>query len=77
MVININRGITWLISDGIYIDSSRGDRIYKLQPGSAKGVVYSVDSIVRNITGIKFKSYCSGKYTLGKQSVRRLTNYLS
>ena len=61
----------------IFIDTSRGDRIYKLQPGSAKGVVYSVESIVRNITGIRFKSYCNGKYTLGKDSVKRLTNYMN
>ena len=62
----------------VYIDSSRDDRIYKLQPGSAKGVVYTaLTLLVRNITGIKFKSYCSGKYILGKQSVRRLKNYLS
>ena len=61
----------------IFIDTSRGDRIYKLQPGSAKGVVYSVESIVRNITGIRFKSYCNGKYTLGRDSVKRLTNYMN
>ena len=60
----------------IYVDNSRGDRVYRLQPGSAKGVVYSVKSIVKNITGIQFKSYVNGKYTLGKTSVKRLINYL-
>ena len=60
----------------IYVDNSRGDRVYRLQPGSAKGVMYSVNSIVKNITGIQFKSYVNGKYTLGKQSVKRLINYL-
>ena len=60
----------------IYTDNSRGDRIYKLQPGSTKGTVYSVDSIVRKITGIQFKSYSNDKYTLGRESVKRLTNYV-
>ena len=37
-----------------YIDSSRGDRTYRLQPGPSKGVVYSVKSIVRNVDGIRY-----------------------
>ena len=60
-----------------YLESSRGDRIYRLQPGSSVGVVYSVKSIVKNITGIQFKSYSRGKYTLGRESVTRLINYLT
>lgn len=59
-----------------YIDSSRGDRIYKLQSGSAKGIVYSVDSIVRNVEGIRFKSYSGGKYILGRETVTRLIRWL-
>ena len=59
-----------------YIDNSRGDRIYRLQPGCSRGVVYSVESIVRSIHGIKFKSYDNGKYILGRETVKRLTRWL-
>ena len=52
-----------------FIDTSRGDRLYRLQPGDAKGVPYSVGSIVRNVHGIQFKSYNKGVYTLGRDSV--------
>ena len=59
-----------------YIDNSRGDRVYRLQSGCSKGVVYSVESIVRNIDGIRFKSYNHGKYVLGRETVNRLTRWL-
>ena len=39
----------------LYTGDSRGDRLYRLQHSDARGVVYSVGSIVRNISGIKFK----------------------
>ena len=60
----------------LYLDSTRGDRVYRLQPGPSTGSVYSVKSIIKNITGIKFKSYNNGKYTLGRESVKRLTHYM-
>ena len=40
-----------------YLSESRGDRIYRLQPGDARGIVYSVNSIVKNLDSIQFKSY--------------------
>ena len=46
----------------LYTGSSRGDRLYRLQPGGSRGVVYSVKSLVKCLTGIKFKSYNSGTY---------------
>ena len=61
----------------LYIGDSRGDRTYRLQPGNKNGVVYSVNSIVRNIEGIRFKSYENGKYTLGRESVKTIKNYLN
>ena len=56
---------------------SRGDRTYRLQPGNKKGVVYSVKSIVRNIDGIRFKSYTNGKYILDRETFNRLNRWLS
>ena len=56
---------------------SRGDRLYRLQPGDKRGVVYSVSSIVRNISGIKFKKYENGRYVLDRNTVNRLTRWLS
>ena len=61
----------------LYLNESRGDRIYRLQPGGAKGSVYSVKSIIKDFTGIQFKSYSNGKYTLGRDSVTRLTRYMN
>ena len=52
-----------------YISDSRGNRIYKLQSGCAKGVVYSVGSIMRNVTGIKFNKYDNDKHTLSRATV--------
>ena len=60
-----------------YIGNSRGDRLYRLQPGGKKGVPYSVESIVRNVTDIKFKKYVNGKYVLDRETTRRLTRWLS
>ena len=56
---------------------SRGDRMYRLQPGNKKGVVYSVKSMVRNIDGIRFKSYENGKYILDRETVKRLTRWVN
>ena len=61
----------------VYIGSSRGDRNYRLQSGNAKGVVYSVGSIVRNVEGIKFKSHDKGVYTLGRETSNRLIRWLN
>ena len=47
-----------------YVDSSRGDRIYRLQPGSSTGVVYGVKSIIKDLIGIRFKCYEHGKINL-------------
>ena len=58
-----------------YLESSRGDRIYRLQPGSSKGVVYSVKSIIKHLTGIRFKSYENGKYVMSRDSVKTITNF--
>ena len=60
-----------------YVDDTRGDRLYRLQPGGAKGVPYSVGSILRNVDGIKFKSYNKGIYTLGRDTVNRLNKLLN
>ena len=59
-----------------YVGSSRGDRIYQLQPGCSKGVVYSVQSIIKDLVGIRFKHYENGKYTLSRDSVKTITNYV-
>ena len=61
----------------LYTGDSRGDRLYRLQPGDKRGVVYSVSSIVRNISGIKFKKYENGRYVLDRNTVNRLTRWLS
>ena len=61
----------------LYTGDSRGDRLYRLQPGDSRGVVYSVSSIVRNITGIKFKKYENGRYILDRSTVNKLTRWLS
>ena len=61
----------------LYTGSSRGDRLYRLQPGDKRGVMYSVSSIVRNISGIKFKKYEKGRYVLDRNTVNRLTRWLS
>lgn len=60
----------------LYLYSTRGDRVYRLQPGPKRGVVYSVKSLVKGLDGIKFKSYEGGKYTFGRESVKRLTHYM-
>ena len=59
-----------------YVESSRGDRIYRLQPGSSAGVVYSVKSIIKDLTGLRFKSYEHGRYILGRDAVRTITNFI-
>ena len=59
-----------------YLETRRGDRIYRLQPGGSRGSVFSVESIIKDLTGIQFKSYANGKYILGRQTVTRLTNYI-
>lgn len=61
----------------LYTGDSRGDRLYRLQPGDRRGVVYSVTSIVRNISGIKFKKYENGRYVLDRNTVNKLTRWLS
>lgn len=61
----------------LYVGETRGDRIYRLQPGSSSGVVYSVVSIVKNLDGVQFKSYANGKYVLGRDTVQKLTRWLS
>ena len=61
----------------LYTGDSRGDRLYRLQPGDKRGVVYSVSSIVRNISGVKFKKYEHGRYVLDRNTVNRLTRWLS
>lgn len=60
----------------LHIGDTRGDRVYRLQPGCKKGVVYSVKSIVQGLSGIKFKSYDRGKYILGRESTQRLTSFV-
>ena len=60
-----------------YVGNSRGDRLYRLQPSCARGVPYSVGSILRNVDGIKFKSYTNGTYTLGRDTVNRLNRLLN
>jgi len=57
--------------------SLRGDRLYRLQPGDRRGVLYSVSSIVRNISGIKFKKYENSRYILNRNTVNKLTRWLS
>ena len=69
LVVNIK----WYLFTG----ESRGDRLYRLQPGSSRGVVYSVSSIVRNISGVRFSKYEKGKYVLDRRTVDRLTRWLS
>ena len=61
----------------LYTGDSRGARLYRLQPGGARGVVYSVESIVRNISGIKFSRYENGRYVLDRSTVNKLTTWLS
>ena len=61
----------------LYVGSSRGDRLYRLQPGGVKGVVYSVESIVKNVSGIRFKKYENGRYILGRETSDRLARWLS
>ena len=60
-----------------YIDTSRGDRYYRLQPGSAKGVVYSVKSIIKSLQGIQFKAYENGKYIFSRESTKTIQKYLN
>ena len=60
----------------LYSGNSRGDRLYRLQPGCSKGVVYSVESLVRKVDGIRFKSYSNGTYVLDRETVNRLTRWL-
>ena len=60
-----------------YIRDTRGSRIYKLQSGCANGVVYSVGSIMRNVSGIKFDKYENGQYVLGRQTVKKIINLLN
>ena len=60
-----------------YIDTSRGDRYYRLQPGSAKGVVYSVKSIIKSLQGIQFKAYENGKYIFSRGSTKTIQKYLN
>lgn len=60
-----------------YVDTTRGDRLYRLQPGGARGVPYSVGSIIRNVDGIAFKSYNQGIYTFGRETVNRLNIILN
>lgn len=50
--------------------------IYKLQSGCARGVVYSVGSIVRNVTGIRFDKFENGRYFLGRNIVKDLIDLL-
>ena len=69
LVVNIK----WYVFTG----TSRGSRLYKLQHGNAKGFVYSVGSIVRNITGVRFEKYENGRYVLDRRTVNRLTRWLS
>ena len=61
----------------LYTGDSRGDRLYRLQPGGARGVVYSCESIVRNISGVKFKKFENGRYVLDRMTVDRLTRWLT
>ena len=60
-----------------YVDSSRGDRLYRLQHGDSSGIPYSVGSIIRNVNGIKFTSYKKGIYTLGRDTVNRLMKIIN
>ena len=58
-----------------YVETTRGDRVYRLQPGSSRGVVYSVKSIIKHLTGIRFKSFENGRYVMSRDSVKTITNY--
>ena len=60
-----------------FVSNTRGDRLYRLQTGGAKGTPYSVGSIVRNVNGIQFKSYSKGVYTLGRDTVNRINRLLN
>ena len=60
-----------------YLETTRGDRVYRLQPGGSRGVVYSVKSIIKHLTGIRFKCYENRKYILARDSVTRITNYIN
>ena len=60
-----------------YLQTTRGDRVYRLQPGSAKGVVYCVKSIIKNLDGIRFKCFENSRYILSRDSVKRITNYIT
>ena len=59
-----------------YINNSRGNRIYKLQSGCSKGVIYSVGSILRNVSGIKFDKYDKGRYVLSRSVVTKILNII-
>ena len=60
-----------------YVETTRGDRVYRLQSGCSKGIVYSVKSIIKHLTGIRFKSYENGKYIFPRESVKTITNYVN
>ena len=52
-------------------------RIYKLQSGCARGVTYSVGSILRNVSGISFDKYEKGKYILSRATVNKIIDLLN
>ena len=60
-----------------YLESTRGDRVYRLQPGSARGVVYCVKSIIKNLDGIRFKCFENDRYVLSRDSVKKINNYIT
>ena len=60
-----------------YLHQTRGDRVYRLQPGGAEGIPYSVQSMVKDLNGIQFKTYSNGKYTLARDSVKKITRYVN
>ena len=76
---NINLDIHYVVNIKWYLftGTSRGSRLYRLQPGGRKGIVYSVESIVRNVSGIRFKKYENGRYILDRETTNRLTRWLA
>lgn len=57
--------------------TTRGERVYRLQPSGSVGVVYSVNSIIRDLTGIRFRCYENRKYMLPRDTVNTIMNFIN
>ena len=60
-----------------YVRDSRGDRMYKLQSGCARGVTHSVGSIMRNVSGVSFDRCEKDKYILSRATVNKIIDLLN